>query len=134
MIYEEEPQKATNIQEAIPERTERRSEYYYAEYGVRSDDHAMVIQIFVPTYSLERLTELGKLPERFNTAVVTPILEQAAAVFSERGFPVHGRYSPLLDSYYLAVTDLAQSMAPDLLLTAFFDRLDKLLHEKGSES
>lgn len=126
MTMDHEPPKATNIVESIPNKHSYACPYFVAQFGERSDDDAIVVHIFVPSYTYEKLKS-GQIKERFNQTKMQEVIEQAVTTtLYPRRLQVEGQYSSILDSFYLAIFQLALAPDPERIVRELLAEVERL--------
>lgn len=119
------PPSATNLQQSIPDVHVSARPFFYAEYGVRSDDDAMVVHLYVPSYSYEKLVN-KQITESFNVSAAERAITAAAeATLAPKRLQVVGNYVRELDSFCLEIFDLGKAFDPYAVVEQFLERLEK---------
>ena len=113
------------VRDAITNRLAKETKNYLVEYGVRTDDMAMVFHFFPPMsasrwdarYKMEKRLEIA-MPACFDTTKI-----QANEVLSTmRSTP-----DDLTPSYCIIVRGLGSSLDPWPLVNRFFEKIDSAL-------
>lgn len=120
------PPMATNLIEAIPNKSIYRCDMFVAQHGLRKDDDAYVIHFFVPSYTYEKL-RAGEITERFNQAAMQKVIEEAVStILRPKRIQVVGQYSSILDSFYLSLLDMAMAPFPERLVELFLAEVERI--------
>lgn len=112
------PVEGTSLQDAV-ERTVHETKHYEAEYGLRIDDGAGVIQIFPVEQNPNNHSLIRDALDAGLLNVLRPAWEYKAEFVFERDLG--------LNSYYIQIEGLRRSPLPDRIFFRFFTEVDEFL-------